>query len=109
MFQFGNRPKQNIIVISDVSNTGVFIQDQERLLQLELVNLTEQDLQFIRSLKPYIEQNVVDVVEAFYNVVESVPALREVIQKHSSSERLRQTLRHHIIEMFEGRIDEAFL
>jgi heme-based aerotactic transducer len=60
-------------------------------------------------LKPYIEQNVVDVVEAFYNVVESVPALREVIQKHSSSERLRQTLRHHIIEMFEGRIDEAFL
>ncbi len=109
MFQFRNRPKQNIIVMNDVSNTGVSIQDKERLLQLQLVNLTIQDLQLIKSLKPYVEQNVVEVVETFYKAVESVPTLREVIQKHSSSERLRQTLRHHIIEMFEGRIDDNFL
>lgn len=109
MFQFKNRPKQNSIAINDVSNTGVIIQDQERLLQLHLVNLTKEDLQLIKSLKPYVEQHVVEVVETFYNAVESVPSLREVIQKHSSSERLRQTLRHHIIEMFEGRIDNAFI
>ena len=109
MFQFKNRPKQNSIAIKDVSNTGVIIQDQERLLQLHLVNLTKEDLQLIKSLKPYVEQHVVEVVETFYNAVESVPTLREVIQKHSSSERLRQTLRHHIIEMFEGRIDNAFI
>jgi len=109
MFQFKNRPKQNSIAINDVSNTGVIIQDQERLLQLHLVNLTKEDLQLIKSLKPYVEQHVVEVVETFYNAVESVPTLREVIQKHSSSERLRQTLRHHIIEMFEGRIDNAFI
>ncbi len=109
MFQIGNKPKKNIIDISDETNIGVIIQDQERLLQLNLINLTRQDLQLIRSLKPYIERNVVKVVGAFYHAIESVPALREVIQKHSSSERLRQTLRHHIIEMFEGRIDEAFL
>jgi len=109
MFQFKNRPKQNSIAINDVSNTGVIIKDQERLLQLHLVNLTKEDLQLIKSLKPYVEQHVVEVVETFYNAVESVPTLREVIQKHSSSERLRQTLRHHIIEMFEGRIDNAFI
>ena len=66
------------------------------------------DLQLINSLKPYVERNVVEVVAAFYHAIESVPALQKVIQSHSSSERLRQTLRHHIIEMFEGRIDEAF-
>ncbi|MFJ5766195.1 MULTISPECIES: protoglobin domain-containing protein [unclassified Lysinibacillus] len=109
MFQFRNRPKQNTIVMHDVSNTGVTIQDQERLLQLQLVNLTKQDLQLIKSLKPYVEQSVVEVVETFYKAVESVPTLRDVIQKHSSSERLRQTLRHHIIEMFEGKIDDNFL
>ncbi|MFJ7668656.1 protoglobin domain-containing protein [Lysinibacillus sp. NPDC097195] len=109
MFQFRNRPKQNSIAINDVSNTGVILQDQERLLQLHLVNLTQEDLQLIKSLKPYVEQHVVEVVETFYNAVESVPSLQEVIQKHSSSERLRQTLRHHIIEMFEGRIDDAFI
>ncbi|WP_241774533.1 MULTISPECIES: globin-coupled sensor protein [Lysinibacillus] len=109
LFQIGNRAKKNTIEISDDSSIGVIIQDQERLLQLNLVNLTRQDLQLIKSLKPYIEQNVLEAVTAFYHAIESVPALREVIQKHSSSERLRQTLRHHIIEMFEGRIDEAFL
>ncbi len=67
------------------------------------------DLQLINSLKPYVERNVVEVVAAFYHAIESVPSLQKVIQSHSSSERLRQTLRHHIIEMFEGRIDEAFL
>lgn len=109
MFRIGNRPKKNTIEICDESSIGVIIQDQERLLQINLINLTRQDLRLIRSLKPYIERNVVEVVAAFYQAVEGVPSLLEVIQKHSSSERLRQTLRHHIIEMFEGRIDEAFV
>ncbi|KOS66433.1 chemotaxis protein [Lysinibacillus contaminans] len=109
MFQFGGKPKKNTIITGKVTNTGIVIQDRERLQQLELVNLTEHDLQLIKSLKPYVEQSVVDVVQEFYKAVENVPTLREVIQKHSSSERLRQTLRHHIIEMFEGRIDEEFM
>ena len=109
MFQFGGKPKKNTIITNNVTNTGVVIQDRERLQQLELVNLTEYDLQLIKSLKPYVEQSVVDVVQEFYKAIENVPTLRDVIQKHSSSERLRQTLRHHIIEMFEGRIDEEFM
>lgn len=109
LFRIGNRPKKKTIEITDESSIGVIIQDQERLQQLNLVNLTREDLQLIRSLKPYIERNVAEVVSAFYHEIESVPALRQVIEKYSSSDRLRQTLRHHIIEMFEGRIDDAFL
>lgn len=109
MFQFGSKPKKNTIITGKVTNTGIFIQDRERLQQLKLVNLTDHDLQLIKRLKPYVEERVVDVVQEFYKAVENVPTLREVIQIHSSSERLRQTLRHHIIEMFEGRIDEQFI
>lgn len=109
MFHIGNKPKKNTIEISDETSIGVIIQDQERLQQLNLVNLTKEDLQLIRSLKPYVERNVAEVVAAFYQTIESVPDLREVIEKYSSSERLRQTLRLHIIEMFEGCIDDAFL
>ncbi len=32
-----------------------------------------------------------------------------MINQYSSSERLHQTLRNHIIEMFEGRIDDQYL
>lgn len=109
MFQIVSRSKKNTIEISNEANIGIFIKDPDRLLQLNLVELSVYDLQLINSLKPYVERNVVEAVAAFYHAIESVPALREVIQRHSSSERLRQTLRHHIIEMFEGRIDEAFL
>ena len=109
MFQLINRSKKNTIEISNETTIGIFIEDPDRLLQLNLVGLSVHDLQLINSLKPYVERNVVEVVAAFYHAIESVPALQKVIQSHSSSERLRQTLRHHIIEMFEGRIDEAFL
>lgn len=109
MFQIVNRSKKNTIEISDEAAVGIFIEEPERLFQLNLVGLSVYDLQLIKSLKPYVERNVVEVVGAFYHAIESVPSLQAVIQKHSSSERLRQTLRHHIIEMFEGRIDEAFL
>ncbi|EFI68116.1 globin-coupled sensor protein [Lysinibacillus sp. HST-98] len=109
MFQLINRSKKSTIEISNETTIGIFIEDPDRLLQLNLVGLSVHDLQLINSLKPYVERNVVEVVAAFYHAIESVPALQKVIQSHSSSERLRQTLRHHIIEMFEGRIDEAFL
>ncbi|MEG0258585.1 MAG: globin-coupled sensor protein [Lysinibacillus sp.] len=109
MFPFGQKTKKTINEMSDVKHVGIFIQDSERLQQLKLVNLASQDLVLIRNLKPHVEEHVVKVVEAFYNAVEGVPALREVIQKHSSSERLRQTLGHHVIEMFEGRIDDVFM
>lgn len=109
MFRFGGKPKKSSILTGEVTNTGIAIQDLERLQQLELVNLTEHDLELLKCLKPYVEQSVVEVVQEFYKAIENVPTLRDVIQKHSSSERLRQTLRHHIIEMFEGRIDEEFM
>ncbi len=109
MFQLINRSKKNTIEISNEATIGIFIEDPDRLLHLNLVGLSVHDLQLINSLKPYVERNVVEVVAAFYHAIESVPSLQKVIQSHSSSERLRQTLRHHIIEMFEGRIDEAFL
>ncbi|WP_341301444.1 globin-coupled sensor protein [Lysinibacillus sp. FSL H8-0500] len=109
MFQIVNRSKKNTIEINNDTNIGIFIEDPDRLLQLKLIGLNNYDLQLIKSLKLYVERNVADVVAGFYRVIESVPTLQEVIQTNSSSERLRQTLRHHIIEMFEGRIDEAFL
>lgn len=84
MFQIVSRSKKNTIEISNEANIGIFIKNPDRLLQLNLVELSVYDLQLINSLKPYVERNVVEVVAAFYHAIESVPALREVIQRHSS-------------------------
>ncbi|MGM7636708.1 protoglobin domain-containing protein [Bacillus sp. Hm123] len=92
----------------DLSSVGIFIHRQERLDQLQMIHLTIEDLRNIRLLKPTIEQNIEAVVEAFYSTIMAVPHLMNIIQKHSTTDRLRQTLRHHLIELFEGRIDDDY-
>lgn len=103
-----NRPRAKSIV-EEYHDVGIFITDSDRLTQLEIIGLTKEDLQFVRHIKPFVEVKILEVVEAFYGTIETVPQFRSIISQHSSTERLRQTLRHHIIEMMEGRIDEAFL
>ena len=91
------------------SNVFISIKDQEQQLQLKIIELTEEDLQIAHALKPYIEIRVKEIVEAFYEKIGSIPEFRDMINQYSSSERLSHALRHHIIEMFEGRIDDQYL
>lgn len=93
----------------DFPEVGIYVDNSEWQLQLDMIDLTEKDLHIIRSVKPYIEVNVKEVVDCFYEKIESAPRFVEIINKHSTTERLRQTLRHHVIEMFTGRIDESYL
>ncbi len=39
-------------------NVGIELKDPEHLLQLEIIGLTEEDLQVARALKPHIEARV---------------------------------------------------
>lgn len=103
---FFKKKAEQSLVKEDFSNVGIFIQDK---VQLEIIGLTVEDLKLVRSIKPLVEVRVLEVVEGFYGTIEAVPEFRAIIGQHSTSERLRQTLRHHVIEMMEGRIDEAFL
>ncbi|MGN7477033.1 protoglobin domain-containing protein [Solibacillus silvestris] len=108
MFSF-KRKTEEIEPEVDFRNVGIFIQDKNRLLQMDIIGLTVEDLRFIRRLKPHVEVRLLEVVQAFYSTLESVPQFSEIISKNSTSERLRQTLRHHIVEMLEGRIDDKYL
>ncbi|AWE06141.1 chemotaxis protein [Lysinibacillus sp. 2017] len=108
MFSF-KKKSQSVESVEDFSNVGIFIKDKERLLQMEIIDLTVEDLRLLRRVKPFVEVRILDVVEAFYKALESASQFRDIISQNSTSERLRQTLRHHIIEMMEGRIDENYL
>ncbi|MGE7020901.1 protoglobin domain-containing protein [Solibacillus cecembensis] len=100
---------RNMEISEDISKVGIFINDLDWLVQVEIIDLSAVDLKLIRSVKPIIEVNIRDIVEAFYSAVESIPRFVNIINQHSSSERLRQTMSHHVLEMFEGRIDQSFL
>ncbi|SFA53083.1 heam-based aerotactic trancducer [Parageobacillus thermantarcticus] len=77
--------------------------------QLEMIELTHRDLAILTQLKPWVEEKIDWIVSRFYETLEKEPSLFEIIHRHSSVERLKKTLTTHVIEMFEGRIDEAFI
>jgi heme-based aerotactic transducer len=83
--------------------------DSEWQKQLQMISLTLEDLAVIRSLKPFITENIESIVDQFYKNIEFVPGLLQIIQKHSSVDRLKVTLIKHIQEMFDGVINHGYI
>lgn len=81
----------------------------EKLKQLQMIRLTEKDLGRLKQIEPFATELVTKSVDAFYNALEKEPELMEIINKHSSLHALKAKLRAHLMQMFSGRIDEAYL
>ncbi|EON74565.1 globin-coupled sensor protein [Lysinibacillus sphaericus] len=93
---------QQYTVKMDVSNRLPMVK------QIEMLNLTKQDLQYLKAFKPFVEDNINHIVDRFYDMIVTERSLVDIINRHSSVEKLKVTLRRHIIEMFNGSIDEEF-
>lgn len=87
----------------------IHLANEEAKRQLKMISLTEKDLKVMAALKPFVQQGLDAVARRFYEGLKSEPSLFEIIEKHSSIDRLQKTLRIHIEEMFNGVIDEEYL
>lgn len=81
----------------------------EMILQMNMIQLTEEDLSLISAFRPVIISRIEQITSSFYESILRVDKLKEIITKHTTVERLRLTLSNHVIEMFSGKIDEAFI
>ncbi|MBS4193068.1 globin-coupled sensor protein [Bacillus sp. FJAT-49705] len=79
------------------------------LLKIKMIDLTIEDLQIINRMQGLIKENIDRLVSDFYKTILQVEELKKIIEKHSSVERLRTTLKTHLIELFDGKIDEDFI
>lgn len=97
----------------DISNrkTGVIslqqFPDVEK--QLRMINLTEHDIAYLASVKKFVEPVIPQIVEKFYSAMNIEQSLVEIINDYSSTERLKKTLTAHILSMFDGVMDAAYL
>lgn len=85
------------------------IQSDEINLQLKSISFTEDDMKLISVFQPVIIENIDLLVDSFYKTIYEVAELRMLIEKHSTIEKLRATLTHHLQEMFNGVMDDAFM
>jgi len=77
---------------------------------IELLGLTTHDLGILRAVGPLVRPQLREVVDVFYDAyVYRVPELKELIDRHSTLDRLKTTLHKHLEELFAGRVDEAYL
>jgi len=77
--------------------------------QLKLINLTEEDLKIAKLLQPIISGNIQTIVDKFYSTITDLPLLQSIIMENSTIDRLKNTLTRHIEELFDGKINEAFI
>ncbi|CAH1058522.1 protoglobin domain-containing protein [Paenibacillus pseudetheri] len=77
--------------------------------QMRMIDLSESDLNLLRRVKPSVEKNIDYIIDQFYNSVLGMDKLEAIILEHSSIERLKTTLREHIIEIFAGKVDEEYI
>ncbi|RNA66293.1 protoglobin domain-containing protein [Alteribacter keqinensis] len=70
---------------------------------------TEKELGIIRGIQPFISTHIETIVDQFYTNLSTNSGLTDIIKDHSSFDRLKQTLRKHIEEMFSGTIDQSFI
>lgn len=77
--------------------------------QLAMIQFTEEDVELLHRLRPYIDPLVKRTVEAFYSKMDIEQSLVDIITKHSSVDRLKVTLTRHLTEIFDGKINAAYL
>lgn len=77
--------------------------------QMRMIDLTEEDLYLLRRIKPVIEREIEYITEQFYSTVLAVDKLEAIIIEHSTIERLKRTLHDHIIEIFDGDVNEQYI
>lgn len=83
--------------------------NSEIMKQLRMTGFDKGTLYTLQSLQPLIEENIHDLVDFFYQSLEIKPHLIDIINQNSSVERLKKTLHVHIVEMFAGSLDDAFI
>ncbi|MCH7323539.1 globin-coupled sensor protein [Solibacillus sp. MA9] len=77
--------------------------------QLQLLNLTTEDLAIIKQLEPYAPEIIPVMVEQFYAAVTLSPELVNIIKHTTQIERLKITLHRHLEGIFKCKIDSNYI
>ncbi|RHW36207.1 globin-coupled sensor protein [Lysinibacillus yapensis] len=79
------------------------------LKQIELIQLTKEDLAILKQLKPLSEEFIPEMVNQFYEALMKSEHLMGIINQHSKIERLKVTLKRHLSEIFDSKINENYV
>lgn len=77
--------------------------------QLQLLDLTTEDLAIIKQLQPLVKNVIPEMVDQFYAAISLSQNLLDIINRTSQIDRLKVTLHKHLSDMFESRINDDYI
>ncbi|MFF5996355.1 globin-coupled sensor protein [Lysinibacillus sp. KU-BSD001] len=81
----------------------------ELMKQLQLLNLTKKDLAILKQLQPYAQDFIPLMVNQFYHAISQSEALLAIINRSTRIDKLKITLHKHLSDIFNGKIDSAYI
>lgn len=108
---FFRKAKEEVLftIFQRNEGVGIYIEDTLLLKQLKLIDLANEDLNYIYALKKFIVPELHNLIQLFYMQIESINEYKEIIESKSSSARLQQTLYQHLEQMLSGVIDHHYI
>ncbi|BBN99550.1 globin-coupled sensor protein [Sporolactobacillus terrae] len=104
------RKKQHSLLVRAKSEkVNLNIQNPDVLEKIEMLGLNEEDLQILKMMRPFVEKEMARIAHEFYAGFNKIDSLKKIIEQNSTVEKLSQTLASHVLELFSGVLDEAFL
>lgn len=77
--------------------------------KLSFIEFDSTDYDILERYAPLLLKIIPDMVDHFYAKLQTVSELDQIIRQNSSYERLKNTLRQHLQEMFTHPIDKHYL
>jgi PAS domain S-box-containing protein len=81
---------------------------REREQRLRFLDLTDRDADQLRQLRPIFEQHVPAVVDAFYAHLLSFPETAQLLNDHTTIERLKKLQRDYLLQITAGNFDQHY-
>lgn len=108
MFFNNSKKKPNTILLEKGDFELHIALSSELKKQVQMIGFTKDDLNIIKNLQPFVLVDIDYIVNKFYKNLEYENSLLKIINDNSSVDRLKNTLKQHVTEMFDGKIDEAY-
>lgn len=112
MFPFHSKKDLTKKWLTSIDNKGkideIFLTNLQVSERLKMIHLQQDELDYIKVVKPIVEEHIEEIVESFYASILQVESLNDIIYSHSSIDRLRLTLRNHVLEMFDGYLNSQY-
>ncbi|MCS7048724.1 MAG: protoglobin domain-containing protein [Verrucomicrobiae bacterium] len=80
----------------------------DRAHRLQFLNLSANDAEALRALRPLFEQRLDEVVDAFYAHLLAFPETAQLLADRTTVERLKRLQREYLLRITDGCFDEHY-